>query len=110
MELKFSTIILIVLQLVPVILCVNDIENLNDTKVAYLSLDNKNLDSNLFVEDIRNFSSIVRINEILNIFSIQEIGYQWSKINGKISDACSRDMMEYLKGLENGDVWAMKSK
>lgn len=59
---------------------------------------------------IRNYENITNIDHILNLFSVGVIGSQWQQLHKKLSTACSRNMMEYLSGLEEKEIWAIKSK
>lgn len=59
---------------------------------------------------IRNYENLTRIEEILELFSVEVIGSQWTKIHQKLSTVCARNMMEYLSGLEQKEIWAIKSK
>lgn len=60
---------------------------------------------------VRNFNNLTRIEEILELFSVDVIGSQWKLIHGKIqNELCAKNMIEYLEGLQNKKVWAIKSK
>lgn len=59
---------------------------------------------------VRNYDNITRIEDVLELFSIDVIGSQWMKIHDKLSFVCAQNMMEYLSGLERKEIWAIKSK
>jgi hypothetical protein len=87
----------------------------NDDDPLSSSLESKNVDSYPVLEksanDVtRNFSKLVRIGEILDLFSINRIGALWTVIEPQLSAGCSNDMMVYFRGLENEKLWALKSK
>lgn len=57
-----------------------------------------------------NFSNLVRISDLLDVFNIENIGSMWSTFGHKLNKNCSADMVKYLKGLQSGQSWAIKSK
>lgn len=59
---------------------------------------------------VRNYDNLTRIEEILELFSVHVIGAEWTKIHSRLSPACSHDMVEYLDGLEQSKIWAIKSE
>lgn len=60
---------------------------------------------------VQNYENLTRIEDILELFSVDIIGAQWENIYEKIHDKqCAKDMTEYLNGLSNRKIWAMKSK
>lgn len=59
---------------------------------------------------IKNYVNITRLENILNVFDIHVIGSNWININSKISKRCAFNMMEYLNGLQEKKIWAMKSE
>ena len=59
---------------------------------------------------IRNYANLTRIEDILELFSVEVIGSQWKQIYSKLNSNCANDMMEYLSGLEEKEIWAIKSK
>lgn len=59
---------------------------------------------------IRNYDNVTNIDHILNLFSVGVIGSQWRELHKKLSSPCTHDMMEYLSGLEQKEIWAIKSK
>lgn len=60
--------------------------------------------------DVHNYENITRIEEILDLFSVRVIGSQWTNIYNKLSTVCAENMMKYLNGLEQKEIWAIKSK
>lgn len=59
---------------------------------------------------IRNYDNVTNIDHILNLFSVGVIGSQWRPLHKQLSPACAHNMMEYLGGLEEKEIWALKSK
>lgn len=59
---------------------------------------------------IRNYDNLTNIDHILNLFSVGVIGAQWQKLHNKLRPECAHNMMEYLSGLEQKEIWAIKSK
>jgi hypothetical protein len=85
----------------------NNISNApNNSSLKFIQ---KNISSNDKLT-VRNFENLTRIEEILNLFSIEEIGRQWVKLNDKLNPICAYNMLEYLSGLEKRKIWAVKSE
>lgn len=59
---------------------------------------------------VRNYENLTSIGDILELFSVDVIGAQWTNIHKKLSTSCAHNMVEYLNGLEKKEIWAMKSK
>lgn len=60
---------------------------------------------------IQNYENLTRMEDILELFSVDIIGAQWENIYEKIHNKqCAKDMTEYLNGLSKRKIWAMKSK
>lgn len=57
-----------------------------------------------------NFTNLIRISNILDVFNIERIGTEWDAVSREISANCSTDMIEYLQGLQTSKIWAVKSK
>jgi hypothetical protein len=70
----------------------------------------ENLPRTNFSNTVRNYDNLTRIESILDLFSIHEIGARWVKVYSNLSVECGNDMMAYLNGLENHEIWAIKSK
>lgn len=60
--------------------------------------------------EVRNYANLTRLEDILNLFNIDKIGSSWKELNAQVGRECSRDMTEYLNGLEEKKIWALKSK
>lgn len=58
---------------------------------------------------VKNYANITRLGDILNLFSINKIGSSWKEVSLQLSRKCARDMTEYLNGLEEKKIWALKS-
>lgn len=57
-----------------------------------------------------NFSNLVRIGDTLNVFRIESIGAAWTSFRSRVNRNCSNDLFAYIKGLEDGKPWAVKSE
>lgn len=59
---------------------------------------------------VRNFDNLTRIEDILDLISLQVIGSQWKHIHSRLNANCAHDMTAYLSGFEEKEMWAIKSK
>lgn len=59
---------------------------------------------------VRNYDNLTRIEDVLELFSVDVIGSQWKTIYSRLSHHCANDMVAYLSGLEKKEIWAIKSK
>lgn len=57
-----------------------------------------------------NFTDIVRLEDVLVIFDLKEIATNWSTIRHELRSNCQHDMTEYLRGLQQHKMWAIKSE
>lgn len=57
-----------------------------------------------------NFTNLVRLEDVLVIFDLDEIATNWPKIRHDLRSNCQHDMNEYLRGLQQHKMWAIKSK
>ncbi len=57
-----------------------------------------------------NITNLIRIGDILNVFRIENIGASWSSFRKRVNGNCSIDLFEYIRGLEGGKAWAVKSE
>ena len=92
-------IITITITIVLALHCVQT-ESQNDPRINILKKDSV----------VHNYENITRIEEILELFSVGVIGSQWTKIYKRLSTVCAENMMQYLNGLEQKEIWAIKSK
>ena len=58
----------------------------------------------------KNYVNITRLEDILNLFNINKIGASWKELSSRVNHKCSRDMTDYLEGLDKRKIWALKSK
>lgn len=85
-------------------------------QIAQSQLNSKKLESSTRINSlvsensVRNYENLTNIGEILELFSVDVIGSQWTSIYKGLTTACAQNMMEYLSGLEKKEVWAIKSK
>lgn len=59
--------------------------------------------------DQHNFTDFVRVRDIMNVFGVDHIASVWPQLERQLSGGCSKDLMEYMQGLEAGKLWAMQS-
>lgn len=59
---------------------------------------------------VQNFYNLTRIEDLLDLFNMNEIGAQWKQIHDNVNPICAQNMMEYLSGLEKRTIWAIKSE
>lgn len=71
---------------------------------------NLKIDHSFTTDNNYNITNLIRIGDILNVFRIESIGASWSSFKHRVNQNCSRDLFEYIKGLESGKVWAVKSE
>lgn len=57
-----------------------------------------------------NFTHLVRLEDVLTVFDLNELAAKWSKIQHEFKSKCSHDMTEYFRGLQQHKMWAVKSK
>lgn len=69
---------------------------------------NLKLPFNQYTND--EFTNLTRISDMLNVFNVQNIGSFWNVLDKHLNRNCSKDMYDYLEGLRNGKIWALKSK
>ncbi|XP_054729042.1 O-acyltransferase like protein-like [Anastrepha obliqua] len=55
-----------------------------------------------------NPQNAVRLKDVLNIFDIAHVADRWSSIQQAIGDNCSQDLDMYIRGLNAGNIWALK--
>lgn len=100
---RILTLTLTVLGLALYFDCVqSQLEDITDHSTSRIDLSKEPL--------IRNYENLTRIEEILELFSVDVIGSHWTQIHKRLSTVCARNMMEYLSGLEQKEIWAIKSK
>lgn len=57
-----------------------------------------------------SFKNLIILDEILHVFDIRNVGANWSDISKRLTNNCSQEMEDYMRGLQAGKVWAVKSK
>lgn len=57
-----------------------------------------------------NATHFLRLEDVLDIFSIEELAINWNSLNHQFHENCSRDMHEYFNGLKMQKIWAVKSE
>lgn len=58
----------------------------------------------------QNYTDLLRIGDVLDVFNVRHIGAQWSVFEKKLNANCSKDIQEYLQALQTAEMWALKSK
>jgi hypothetical protein len=56
------------------------------------------------------FRNLDVLETILNVFSIEDVGRRWNVVQDKLTASCASDMVQYLSGLQQRRIWAIKSK
>lgn len=59
---------------------------------------------------VQNYTDLLRISDVLDVFNVRHIGAQWSVFEKKLNANCSKDIQEYLQALQMAEMWALKSK
>lgn len=57
-----------------------------------------------------NFTNIVRLEDVLVLFDLDGLATNWPKIRHELRSNCQHDINEYLRGLKQHKMWAIKSK
>lgn len=57
-----------------------------------------------------DYKNMLRIKEILDVFSITNLAENWNKLRSEFTSNCSEDMTHYFNGMSIGRIWAAKSK
>lgn len=57
-----------------------------------------------------NATEFTGIESMLRIFDADILVSQWGDLQKKVSGQCKEDMDEYVEGLKDGQLWALKSK
>lgn len=91
--------LIVVLNFILILKCVDSQSNDSSTRTS--------VESDL----VQNYENLTRIEEILELFSINIIGKQWKELHKKIrNEKCAHDLNAYLNGLAKKKIWALKSK
>lgn len=93
------------------ILIINNVQAQEPNLSIQNSIKHVNITSDIKNKDlVRNFYNLTRIEDLLDLYNINEIGAQWKQIHDKVNPICAQNMMEYLDGLEQRTIWAIKSE
>lgn len=57
-----------------------------------------------------NATHFLRLEDVLDIFNIEELALNWNNVDHQFHGNCSRDMHEYFYGLRTHKIWAIKSE
>lgn len=71
---------------------------------------NLKIDHSFTMDNNYNITNLIRIGDILNVFRIESIGASWGSFKNRVNKNCSKDLFDYIKGLEGGKSWAVKSE
>ncbi|KAG5682060.1 hypothetical protein PVAND_011445 [Polypedilum vanderplanki] len=55
-----------------------------------------------------NYENITRIEEILTVFNLDLVASEWLIVKDRIGKQCRHEMLEYLNGLKERKIWALK--
>lgn len=69
-----------------------------------------NSDLVLAQDTARNITLNEQISQILNLFSTSRLAENWNSVSEVMTRNCSRDMEQYLQGLAEHSIWALKSR
>ncbi|XP_053691463.1 O-acyltransferase like protein [Sabethes cyaneus] len=58
--------------------------------------------------NVTAFENLIILDDLLDVFDIRSIGLNWNNVYKLLTSNCSRDMKEYLHGLQAGKIWAIK--
>jgi peptidoglycan/LPS O-acetylase OafA/YrhL len=115
---KFKLNLVVILELVLVVIAQQQLPNFNSTDFLRNNISGDSNNSSLkFIQKkfssnenlvVKNFDNLTRIDDVLNLFSIDELGRQWVKVSSRLSSICAHNMLEYFNGLENRKIWAVK--
>lgn len=97
-QLRFKMKILIANTLLMCLIYVNNVK-------AQSSVSNSSESSS-----VASFGNLIILGEILDVFDIRNVGANWSSISKRLTNSCSTEMEYYLRGLQAGKIWAVKSK
>lgn len=86
-----------------------DLRRMGHNDTANLS-SNLKIDHSFAMDNNYNITNLVRIGDILNVFRIETIGAAWGSFRNRVNQNCSKDLFDYIKGLEGGKTWAVKSE
>lgn len=57
-----------------------------------------------------NFTNLLRLEDVLMVFDIDELAAKWTKNQHEFKSECAQDMTELFRGLQQHKLWAIKSK
>uniref|UniRef100_A0A182SX46 Uncharacterized protein n=1 Tax=Anopheles maculatus TaxID=74869 RepID=A0A182SX46_9DIPT len=57
-----------------------------------------------------SFDRLILLEEKLTVFDIKRIATGWSTLRPRLSGQCGEQMTQYLQGLQQEKLWALKSK
>lgn len=81
-----------------------DVQLINPNKTA------KSLHVPSNYQEVNNFTNLVRLADILDIFNIADVAREWNAHEHQFNMNCSKHMKEYFNGLQRGNLWAVKSE
>lgn len=68
------------------------------------------LAANATASPIKDFENLLLISDMLDLFNLASVGRKWFELSQRVTPRCSKDMTDYLYGLETKKLWAIKSK
>lgn len=60
--------------------------------------------------EVANVSEVLGIESMLRVFDAEILVRQWEEVQGVVRGQCREDMQEYVTGLLEKQLWALKSK
>lgn len=71
---------------------------------------NLKIDHSFTTDNNHNVTNLIRIGDVINVFRMEYIGAAWGSFKNRVNQNCSKDLFDYIKGLEGGKTWAVKSE
>lgn len=57
-----------------------------------------------------DFTDLLRLEDVLMVFNLKRLGGKWRDVQPELKPQCAGQMTEYLRGLKQYKLWAIKSK
>lgn len=57
-----------------------------------------------------DFTDLLRLEDVLMVFNLKRVANKWRDVQHELKPKCAGQMTEYLRGLQQYKLWAIKSK
>lgn len=86
--------------------------NISQLIAEHMKMLNLKMDplSNQSESEVFNYKNMLRIKDVLDVFSITNLAENWNTLRSEFTSNCSEDMTHYFNGMSIGRMWAAKSK